>query len=156
MAHETVRGLDAALDELHDLGRPQLLERWKAVFGQSPPAKIDRSLLIYGVAYKIQEKVLGGLKPAARRALAQLAERVHTGEFSKSPDSRRIRAGTVLLRQWHGVTHHVTVLEQGFQFDNKRFRSLSEIARAITGSRWSGPLFFGLKRRPEEQTDGRG
>ena len=70
------------------------------------------------------------------------------------PARTRLKAGTVLVREWHGVTHRVTVLDDGFDFDGERFRSLSEIARKITGVRWSGPLFFSLKSSAKEQRHG--
>jgi hypothetical protein len=75
-----------------------------------------------------------------------------TGRPAAQP--RIVRPGAVLVREWHGIHHQVNVLEKGFQFRGKRYRSLSEVAREITGTRWSGPLFFGLKRWQEEGRDG--
>jgi Protein of unknown function (DUF2924) len=94
----------------------------------------------------MQERTLGGLKPATRRLLMQFG---HDGAGGRKPVAappRTVNPGAVLVREWRGVHHQVTVLEQGAIFEGKRYRSLSEIARKITGSRWSGPLFFGLKR----------
>ena len=72
-------------------------------------------------------------------------------QAAPTPEKIRVNAGTVLIREWHGTKHQVTVLKDGFLFRAKRFRSLSQIARAITGSRWSGPLFFGLKAARKEK-----
>jgi hypothetical protein len=92
------------------------------------------------VAYKMQERVYGGLPPSIRRML--LAE-PGASQGRKSP--RRASIGTVLLREWRGKTHQVTIGEEGVLYRGKRYRSLSEVARIITGTRWSGPAFFGLK-----------
>jgi hypothetical protein len=97
------------------------------------------------VAYKLQEKVFGGLKPATRRFLLDAAKAQQKPARSK-PAGARFKAGTVLMREWKGVTHQVTVLEEGFLFDGKRYRTLSEIAGRITGAHWSGPTFFGLTK----------
>jgi hypothetical protein len=93
------------------------------------------------VAYKMQERVYGGLSTSTRRALAD------KGPSATTLPPHEARPGTVLLREWHGVTHQVTVVEGGVLYRGKRHRSLSEVARLITGSRWSGPTFFGLKAK---------
>jgi len=93
--------------------------------------------MIWAVAYKLQERAYGGLSPATRRILAGLRE-------ATSVQPRDLRPGTVLLREWQGATHRVTVIEDGVLYRGKRHGSLSEVARVITGSRWSGPRFFGL------------
>jgi hypothetical protein len=117
-----------------------------------PPKKIDRSLLIQGVGYRMQENALGGLKSSTRRLLMRAAETVAGGCDIRVNPNRTAKPGTVLVREWGGVTHQVTVQEHGMLFRSKRYGSLSEIARVITGSRWSGPLFFGLKAAAKEQT----
>jgi hypothetical protein len=94
--------------------------------------------MLRAVAYKMQEQVLGGLAPSTRRLLSMdVAQRPRR--------SRTARPGTVLIREWRGVTHQVTVTEQGALYRGERYRSLSQIARVITGARWSGPRFFGVK-----------
>ena len=93
--------------------------------------------MIRAVAYQLQERAFGGLTAATRRRL--------TGAAPSARPSRAARPGTVLLREWQGVTHQVTVIEEGVLYRGERHRSLSAVARVITGSRWSGPLFFGLK-----------
>ncbi len=97
---------------------------------------------------------MGGLKPATRRLLASVADDATAGRTRPVARERKIKPGTTLLREWHGVQHRLTVLEDGVQFGGERYRSLSEVARKITGSRWSGPLFFGLKSAGTEPQHG--
>jgi len=111
-------------------------------------------LLIKALGYRLQEKAIGGLKPLTRRLLKRLGRNVSERSPLAEPARTRLKAGTVLVREWHGVTHCVTVLDDGFDFDGERFRSLSEIARKISGVRWSGPLFFGLKSSAREVRHG--
>jgi hypothetical protein len=107
-------------------------------------------LLRYAVAYRLQERALGGLKSSTRRLLERVADDAHARRPVKVAPVRKLAVGTVLLRKWGGVDYQVTVLETGVLFRGKRHRSLSEVAQLITGSRWSGPLFFGLKAQDEE------
>ena len=93
----------------------------------------------------MQEQVFGGLTPATRRLLQRVAEEIRAGKPISSVQSPTLKPGIRLLREWNGTTHEVIVLEDGVLFRGKRHRSLSEVARLITGSRWSGPRFFGLK-----------
>ena len=97
------------------------------------------------LAYRLQEVAFGGLKPATRRRLQQIAKALAADPRASIVDSPSIKPGTRLVREWKGRPHTVTVVEDGFQYSGKRYSSLSEIARLITGTRWSGPLFFGLK-----------
>ncbi len=124
-----------------------LKNRWHGLYGIKPPPKIHSSLLIAAVAHRMQENALGALKSSVRRHLMQAANNPAVPQPSPRYPSPRPRAGTVLVRDWGGVTHHAKVLEDGILFRSKRYKSLSEVARVITGSRWSGPLFFGLKIR---------
>ena len=135
--------LGALADELQALpllSRHALAEKWGALYGAPPPPRTSRSLMIRAVAYRLQERAYGGLSPATRRILAGLRE-----AGSVEPKPRALRSGTVLLREWQGAMHRVTVIQDGVIYGGKRYRSLSEVARVITGSRWSGPRFFGLK-----------
>jgi Protein of unknown function (DUF2924) len=125
----------------------QLRSRWAEAYGRPPPPCSRRQFLVRGLAHGLQEDALGGLPPALRRRLGRLAmalERDGGDPFFAAP---RIKPGTRLIRQWHGKIHQVTVLENGFDYRGERHGSLSAIARAITGARWSGPAFFGLKTR---------
>ena len=117
--------------------------RWRSLFGTQPPQKIHRSLLIAPIAHRMQESALRVLKSSVRSHLIQVAPNPATPRPSPNYPSLRPRAGTVLVRDWGGVTHQAKVLEDGILFRSKRYQSLSEVARVITGSRWSGPLFFG-------------
>ena len=144
--------LAAELEGLTRRTDRELRDSWRSLYGTEPPKKIDRSLLIQGVGHRMQEHALGGLKPSTRRLLMRAAENVATGRNLRVDSKRSAKPGTVLVREWGGVTHQVTVQEHGLLFRGKRYGSLSEIARVITGSRWSGPLFFGLKATAKEQT----
>jgi len=112
---------------------------WRKLYGAAPPLRASRSLMIRAVAYRMQERALGGLSPATRRVLEGLGEGVST---RAAP--RELRPGTLLVREWQGTSHQVVVTETGVIYRGQTYRSLSEVARVITGSRWSGPRFFGL------------
>jgi hypothetical protein len=142
---DKVERLARDLAGLPHLDRHALKQRWKELYGIEPPSHIRRPLMVQAIAYRMQEKVLGGLKPHVRRLLSRVADDVAAGRAVVPPSSRKIKTGTRLLREWQGVTHEVIVLEDGILFRGERYGSLSEVARLITGARWSGPLFFGLK-----------
>jgi hypothetical protein len=139
------------LKDLETRGDDELMDRWRNLYDTKPPLKIHRSLLIAAVAHRMQENALGALKPSVRRHLIQAANNPATARPSFNYPSQRPRAGTVLVRDWGGVTHQAQVLEDGILFRSKRYKSLSEVARVITGTRWSGPLFFGLKSVKEQK-----
>jgi len=130
---------------LPDLNRKELIEHWRDLYGNEPPRGISQQFMIRAIAYKMQEKVLGGLSAATLRFLAKAAKELNSGR-QVTPPSSIIKPGTRLLREWHGINHEVVVLENGVQYKGKQYQSLSEVARIITGARWSGPLFFGLKK----------
>jgi Protein of unknown function (DUF2924) len=143
--------------ELKDLGTrgdDELKERWRKLYETEPPRKIHRSLLLAAIAYRMQENALGRLKPSARRHLMRVAGNAEDGRQPLNYPSLGPKPGTVLVRDWGGVTHQVRVLEGGILFRGKPYKSLSEVARVITGARWSGPLFFGLKAAAREQSHG--
>ena len=142
------------LKDLGTRGDDELKERWRNLYGTEPPRKIHRSLLIPAIAYRMQENALGALKPSVRRHLMRVTSNTAEGRQAPGYPSLSLKPGTVLVRDWGGVTHQVKVLEDGLLFRGKRYKSLSEVARVITGSRWSGPLFFGLKSAVKEQNHG--
>lgn len=123
----------------------ELRERWKTLYGRPPSGQIGRPFLIRAIAYRLQEQAFGGLKPATRRLLARIADGATAGNSPVDSQIRKAQTGTILVREWQGSTHRVTMLDDGVTFNGKRYRSLSEVAREITGSRWSGPRFFGLR-----------
>ncbi len=153
--HREPKDLAKQLDQLSELGPEELRKRWRIVFGSDPPPRFRSSLMVQAIAYRLQEKTLGGLKPATRRLLEKVADDVVAGDpVSTTAKKKHLRAGSILVREWHGTKHQVSVLKEGFLYRSKRYGSLSEIARTITGSRWSGPLFFGLKSPRTEQSHG--
>jgi hypothetical protein len=109
--------------------------------------------MVRAIAYRLQEQRYGELKPSTQRLLDRVCERRADGDLEHIPD-KRASAGTVLIREWDGVSHRVTVLDRGVVYRGRRYKSLSEVAGMITGARWSGPLFFGLKRREEKIAHG--
>jgi hypothetical protein len=128
--------LAAEILSLSKLDIDRLRERWKAIYGKPPSREIGR-------------RAYGGLKPSTCRLLARAVEGPATGS-SKRHQTRMAQSGTILIREWQGIAHRVTMLVDGVSFNGKRYRSLSEVAREITGSRWSGPRFFGLRSQITE------
>lgn len=127
----------AALDAL---GRSALLQCWRSVFGREAPPRLSRSLIVKAVAHEMQVRAFGGLSPRTIRALKAAAKPAAT-----LPSRRPPGRGTRLVREWNGVQHEVEVLDDGYLWRGQRYRSLSAIALAITGTKWSGPRFFGIK-----------
>ncbi len=157
-AHPASESLTEKLAALADLDAVDLRAQWRRLYRSYPPLHIRRELLVLAIAWKLQEKVYGGLTAAQKRKLAGIAEELRkNGNLSAGP-AIRLKPGLRLVREWRGETHDVLVLEDGFEWNGERHRSLSAIAWEITGTRWSGPLFFGLKPRPmpfsgEERAD---
>jgi Protein of unknown function (DUF2924) len=146
--------LSVEIEGLSKASIKDLRERWETVYGKAPCGHIGRSFLIRAIAYRRQEQAFGGLKPSTRRLLTRVAKETAGGSSPNKPHSRKAQAGTILVREWQGNAHRVTVLDDGFAFNGKRYRSLSEVAREITGSRWSGPRFFGLSLPAMETNHG--
>jgi len=132
--------LTAELDRIGALDRVDLGRLWRDLTGARPPDYLPKSLLQRLCARAVQEAHLGGLDPTTRRALAA------AGRGKLGPE-RRIKPGSVLVREHGGVLHEVTVLADGYQWQGERFASLSAVARRITGTNWNGPRFFGLRLR---------
>lgn len=140
--------LEQQLEQLKQLNPGELRKRWQNLFGSTAPPRIRSSLMVQAIARRLQEKAIGGLKPGTQRLLQRVAEEARAGrKISTIPKKIQPRPGTVLVREWHGTKHQVSVLEDGFLYRSKRYGSLSQVARMITGTQWSGPLFFGLKSR---------
>lgn len=141
------------LEELATLGAPQLRAEWTSLFGNPAPRRVSRDILLRGIAYRLQEKMYGGLKPATVKRLKRLASGVQDEGSPAPAPAASLRLGTRLLREWDGRTETVEVLQDGFEWRGTRYRSLSAIARAITGVQWSGPKFFGLLDRSGVESD---
>jgi Protein of unknown function (DUF2924) len=140
--------VEGELDRLRRMPILELRACWRATFKSEPPKAFGPDLLRRSIAHKIQEHAYGGLDPATARLLKQLIAQ-HAKTPGKMVLPRRIKPGAILVREWKGVSHRVTVLPNGFAYDDKCYESLSEIARLITGSRWNGPRFFGLRPSKE-------
>jgi hypothetical protein len=138
--------LDDRLVALKTMSPGQLRQEWLRAY-KTPPPSHSPSLLLLGAAYRIQEKEFGGLSTANARTLAKLGARyAKTGEIGADATAT-LKVGSRLVRDWHGESHHVLICEAGYQYRNQNYRSLTEIAQLITGAKWSGPRFFGLKPR---------
>ena len=136
--------LAADLEALRELSREELKRRWHRLYGSICPAHMSRTLLLRALAYRTQERALGGLDRATRRRLERATANLAAGRPLAAP-APMIKPGTRLLREWQGVVHEVIVLERGVEYRHQTWPSLSAVAREITGTRWSGPRFFGLK-----------
>lgn len=143
----------AQLAALKSMAAPELKARWRELFDSEPPP-YNRRFLESRLAYRIQELTYGGLKPETIERLDALGERLDGGRADirrKRADHERPIAGTRLIRDWQGVEHTVSVLVDGYEWQGRPYKSLSAIARAITGTRWNGWVFFGV-RRPGAKT----
>ena len=135
---------------LPKLSHAELKALWREYFGVEPPA-YRRGFLVRGLAHRLQELTYGGLKPAYQARLDAMIAGTEKPNGTGRPGRRarqdiNLLEGTKLLRDWRGVTHEVTVIDGGYEHQGRRYRSLSAVARAITGTQWSGPLFFGLRK----------
>ena len=129
---------------LADLPRPSLVERWRTRYRTDPPKGISWRLLVRAIGYEMQARRYGDLKPATDRRLRLISNGTRDGDHGSRKSAPTLHPGARLVREWNGVNHVVEVVEGGFVWNGGRHRSLSAIARAITGARWSGPRFFGL------------
>ena len=135
------------IGDLSKRKRDELISVWLECFDESPPPRLRKELLVPLLIYRLQERQHGGLSQSARRRLKGLAEQYDGKGRSCAANGLHHRAGTRLVRSWKGELHEVTVTEQGFEYRGQRFPNLSVIAREITGTRWSGPVFFGLREK---------
>jgi hypothetical protein len=133
----------SALPDLETMERPALLGLWAATLGGEPPARLSQPFLRRILAFELQARAQGGLPAALRKKLETFAAVQARGQAKATTPG--LKTGGRFLREWNGVTHVVDVVEGGFLWRGQRHRSLSAIARAITGAHWSGPRFFGLQ-----------
>ena len=141
------RGSDVAdrLARLETLDLSAMRQEWRRLYRAEPP-RLSRDLMMRALAYRIQEIAFGGLSKATLRRLTSLAAEFEGDGRIATPAQTRIKPGARLIREWHGRTHAVVVTEDGFEFEGKLYRSLTGIAREITGAAWSGPRFFELAK----------
>jgi Protein of unknown function (DUF2924) len=135
--------------QLTSFSRQKLLNLWQKEYGRPAPTGIRRTLLAPFLAYRIQENAYGGLAASTRTELRRIARDLEKGTASASSAPRtRIKAGSRIVRMWRGQAHEIFVTESGYEHRGTNYPNLSQIARKITGTRWSGPAFFGLRKRP--------
>jgi len=135
-----------ALSRLPKLDIRELREEWRLLYKADASPHLSRDLLIRAVAYRMQEVALGGLRPEPQRQLRQIAQELKQTGAAAIRLRPQLKPGTRLMREWQGRSYEVVVLDDGFSWQGTRCNSLSAIARKITGTAWSGPLFFGLKQ----------
>ncbi len=139
--------IEARVIDLDALTTADLRIEWRRLYRATPPTRLSRDLLIRGVAYMVQERALGGLSLTIMRRLRTLSEGSDQPSGLTATPTVTLKPGTKLVREWHQHAHTVSVLADGFEYQGERYRSLTRIARRITGVHWSGPLFFGISKR---------
>ncbi len=137
------------MSALVNLDSAQLRAEWRRLYRSHPPKGFSRDLMIRAIAYKLQERTFGGLGKATLRRLKSLTRTLKAEGKLVSDRRLSLKSGARLVREWGRETHSVPVLEDGFEYRGQRYRSLSQIARLITGAHWSGPRFFGIERTPK-------
>ncbi|MCC0025080.1 MAG: DUF2924 domain-containing protein [Hyphomicrobiaceae bacterium] len=128
------------LDQIEAMDRPELARAWEGMFNTSPPGKISQRLMRHMLAFEVQCRKHGGLSATLKRQLVAVRE----GKTISPAVSSRLEPGARLIREWNGVSHVVDVVEGGVMWRGSKYRSLTAVAREITGAHWSGPRFFGL------------
>jgi Protein of unknown function (DUF2924) len=139
--------VEAALDRLPKTSIADLRKRYRELFRAEPPKAFGPDLLRRSIAHRIQERAYGGLPASTRRLLDQLVRAALAKPNGRLELPRRIKPGSELVRTWKGRTHRVTVMADGYSYDGEKYASLSEIAMEITGTKWNGPRFFGLRTK---------
>lgn len=140
------QAVEQKLANLPNMERADLQAFWRELFGNPPSAQLRRETLIPILAYRIQEQAYGGLKESTLKRLHELAKDHANGKKSVIQPMIRPKIGTRYVREYNGKLHEVTVLDVGYEYEGKNYRSMTEIAKVITGTKWSGPVFFGYKR----------
>ena len=145
--------VEAELDRLATTPIVQLRARYRQAFRTDPPKAFGPDLLRRSIAHRIQEKAYGGLSRSTKRLLDHMIKAFAVKPGGKIVLPRRIKPGSVLVRDWKGRSHRVIVLTDGFGYEGKTFGNLSEIAVQITGTRWNGPRFFGLRTKSQDPSE---
>jgi hypothetical protein len=152
-AQPTDPAVEDELDRLATMPIARLRVRYREVFRTEPPKAFGLDLLRRSIAHRIQEKAYGGLSRSAQRLLDQMTKAYATKPGGRIVLPRRIKPGSVLVREWKGKSHRVMVLADGFAYDGMTYSNLSEIAVLVTGTRWNGPRFFGLRSKMQESDE---
>jgi hypothetical protein len=137
--------VDQQIDRLGNMSPAQLRSRWRDVYRMSSP-DLSSGLLARGIAYRLQERVHGGLSRTAEKQIVAITRRLERTGSVIDPHAITLKPGTRLVRSWNGKVHSVLICETGYEFDGRHYASLTQIAFASTGAHWSGPRFFGLKK----------
>jgi hypothetical protein len=137
--------IEEQVEQLRTMNLAQLKNEWRRVCKGAPPASYTADLLMRGIAHRIQEKAFGGLPPEVKRELDSISN-IGKSRPGQTPPVQ-LRPGNRLVQRWRGTTYSVDVTRDGFVFQERRYASLSTIATEITGTRWSGPRFFGLREQ---------
>jgi hypothetical protein len=153
-AQPTDPAVEDELDRLATMPIAQLRVRYAQLFRTDPPKAFGPDLLRRSIAHRIQEKAYGGLSRSVQRLLDQMRKAYAAKPGGRIVLPRRIKPGSVLVREWKHKSHRVMVLAEGFAYDGKTFANLSEIAVLITGTRWNGPRFFGLRPKTQDIAEG--
>jgi hypothetical protein len=145
--------IDVEIARLRDLDVGALRARWHTVFGRRPSPHLPRHLLFRVLAYRLQADRFGDLDTESRRLLDGAGSPKDAGKRAVDPSrlTADVRPGTMLTREWNGRMQRVVVLAEGFAWNGKTYPSLSKVAQAITGTRWNGPRFFGLRDKPSRE-----
>lgn len=146
--------MSKSIEELQNLSREELVQKWKKLFGTNPLQHSKKDFLIKHIAWELQAKKQGSLSAQAKKQLDKLADKLNKKQKVNEADIKEtckntaleIKAGTKLIREYQGKKHEVAALEKGFEYNSKTYKSLSAIANEITGTRWNGKIFFGVKK----------
>jgi hypothetical protein len=138
--------LESEIAALDGLPAHDLRIAWRRLYRERPPSCLNRDLMIRAIAYRMQERAHGGLAPATKRRLHGLVAEIETKGIGAFDPGIALKPGARLVREWGGRMHTVVALENGFDYDGERYPSLTRIATRITGTHWSGPRFFGIRK----------
>ena len=138
--------LESRLSDLATMTPAQLRSQWRDIF-RKPAPDAEPELLRRSIAWRLQERMHGGLTPSVKMRISKLQKRLAKSSLGGMPPEIALKPGTRLVRTWNGKSYHVLVGDEGFEYDGRQFGSLSHIAEEITGAHWSGPRFFGLRKR---------
>lgn len=147
--------MQETIEQLQQLSREELIKKWKKLFGTNSPQNARKEFLIKHIVWELQARKQGGYSAQTKKQIDKLTEKLaikqevnenDIKETTKQSSMLEIKSGTRLIREYKGEKHEVMALEKGFEYQNRQYKSLSAIAREITGTQWNGKLFFGVKK----------